>query len=97
MVPSNRAPYVELRSAGFQTCCIADFQIGSPHDVVRVAGLETGDTSDLEVCATGTPRACFLRGSVFALLHLAAVNGVAAQELFDAQQLIVFGDAIGAA
>jgi hypothetical protein len=41
-----------LRSAGFQTCCIADFQIGKRFDVVRSAGLETGDTADLEVRAT---------------------------------------------
>jgi hypothetical protein len=39
------------RSAGFQTCCIADFQIGRSSDVVRVAGLETGDTAGLETCA----------------------------------------------
>jgi len=36
-----------FRSAGFQTCCIADFQIGGSCDVVRCAGLETGDTADL--------------------------------------------------
>ncbi len=36
-------------SAGFQTCCIADFQIGKSRDVVRP---ETRDTADLEVCAT---------------------------------------------
>jgi hypothetical protein len=40
------------RSAGFQTCCIADFQIGWAFDVVRRAGLETGDTADLEVGAS---------------------------------------------
>jgi hypothetical protein len=39
-------------TAGFQTCCIADFQIGQPYDVVPLAGLETCDTADLEVCAT---------------------------------------------
>ncbi len=32
------------RSAGFQTCCIADFQIGKSYDVARPAGLETRDT-----------------------------------------------------
>jgi 5-methyltetrahydrofolate--homocysteine methyltransferase len=42
------------RSAGFQTCCIADFQFGSASGVVRSAGLETRDTADLEVCATLT-------------------------------------------
>jgi hypothetical protein len=40
------------RSAGFPTCCIADFQIGSACSVGRRAGLETRDTADLEVCAT---------------------------------------------
>jgi hypothetical protein len=50
------------RSAGFQTCFIADFQVGGARVVVRPAGLETrppsavlrrtGDTADLEVCAT---------------------------------------------
>jgi hypothetical protein len=39
-----------LRSAGFQTCCIADFQAGSP--ALWPAGLDTRDTADLEVCAT---------------------------------------------
>jgi hypothetical protein len=37
-------------SAGFQTCCIADFQVGRTRDAA--AGLETRDTADLEVCAT---------------------------------------------
>src|SRR5437899_216998 len=40
------------RSAGFQTCCVADFQVGRPHFVSRHAGLETRDPADLEVCAT---------------------------------------------
>jgi hypothetical protein len=35
--------------AGFQTCCIADFQVGSA--ALRPAGLETRDTADLEVNA----------------------------------------------
>jgi hypothetical protein len=39
-----------LRGAGFQTCCIADFQVGLA--ALRPAGLETRDTADLEVCAT---------------------------------------------
>ena len=39
-------------SAGFQTCCVADFQIGVAYEVARSAGLETRDTADLEVCAT---------------------------------------------
>ena len=41
-----------IRSAGFQTCCIADFQIGSASVALRSAGLATRDTADLEVCAT---------------------------------------------
>jgi hypothetical protein len=41
-----------VRSAGFQTCCVADFQIGGLCDDMRFAGLETRDTADLEVCAT---------------------------------------------
>jgi hypothetical protein len=39
------------RSAGFQTCCIADFQIGESCDVMRRTGLEAGDAPDSE-----TPR-----------------------------------------
>src|SRR5437016_11162174 len=39
-------------SAGFQTCRVADFQIGGRVNGVRSAGLETRDTADLEVCAT---------------------------------------------
>ena len=41
-----------LGSAGFQTCCIADFQIGTACVSDRSASLETRDTADLEVCAT---------------------------------------------
>src|ERR1019366_10313248 len=43
---------VPTRSAGFQTCCIADFQVGRVLENARPAGLETRDTADLEVCAT---------------------------------------------
>jgi len=39
-----------LRSAGFQTGCIAGFQAGSP--ALCPSGLVTRDTADLEVCAT---------------------------------------------
>src|SRR5580658_7396606 len=39
-----------LCGAGFQTCCVADFQVGSA--ALRPAGLETRATADLEVCAT---------------------------------------------
>ena len=43
---------IRERSAGFQTCCVADFQIGGAGEFVSGAGLETRDTADLEVCAT---------------------------------------------
>src|SRR5664280_2256457 len=46
------APHEPLGSAGFQTCRIADFQVGSTQDVAPAAGLEIRDTADLEVCAT---------------------------------------------
>ena len=46
-----QAPH-EVRSAGFRTWSIAGFQIGGPAEVMRPPGLETGDTADLEVCAT---------------------------------------------
>jgi hypothetical protein len=39
-----------LHGAGFQTCCVADFQVGIT--ALPPAGLETRDTADLEVCAT---------------------------------------------
>jgi hypothetical protein len=61
-----------LCSAGFQTCCIADFQVGRTPAVVPSAGLETRDTADLEVCATGVaapPRGVFTIISFPALLH----------------------------
>jgi hypothetical protein len=47
------------RSVGFQTCRIADFQIGSarklqrPLSISGYANLEIRDTADLEVGATG--------------------------------------------
>lgn len=46
------------RSAGFETCCLADFKIGdawnmrNAFEYFRRAGLETCGTADLEVCAT---------------------------------------------
>ena len=40
------------RSAGFQTCRVADFQVGRANDVAWSAGLETRDTADLEIGAT---------------------------------------------
>jgi hypothetical protein len=48
-----KATTASLCSAGFQTCCIADFQVGRTSAIVQSAGLETRDTADLEVCATG--------------------------------------------
>src|ERR1035438_8431256 len=48
----SSVPYSDpaKRSADFQVCRIADFQVGWAAD--RLAGLETRDTADLEVCAT---------------------------------------------
>ena len=43
---------VQLRSAGFQTCCVADFQVGNAVQFGWPADLEIRDTADLEVCAT---------------------------------------------
>jgi hypothetical protein len=40
-------------SHGFQTCCVADFQIGGTAFAGLPAGWEARDTADLEVCATG--------------------------------------------
>jgi len=51
-------PDTQACSAGFQTCCIADFQVGKTLEITRFAGLETRDTADLEVCATGTGSKC---------------------------------------
>ena len=50
------------RSAGFQTCRVADFPIGGA--LLRFAGLETRDTADLEVCATevAAPLRCVFWG-----------------------------------
>jgi hypothetical protein len=45
------------RSAGFPTCCVADFQIGWARDSGRPAGLEICDTADSEVCATSVAAA----------------------------------------
>ena len=39
--PSQTARNLPRRSAGFQTCCIADFQIGRPDDVVPPVDLDT--------------------------------------------------------
>jgi hypothetical protein len=47
-----------FRSAGFQTCCIADFPIGAAWEVRKAQvsstarRLEARDTADWEVCAT---------------------------------------------
>jgi hypothetical protein len=53
------------RSAGFQTCCIADFQVGNALRITQFAGLETRDTEDLEACATVAVTRCApVRGGV---------------------------------
>ena len=46
------------RSAGFQTCCIADFQVGKASNFVRLAGLETRDTAQRGDAATKGARLC---------------------------------------
>jgi hypothetical protein len=50
-------PAAPARGAGFQTCRIADFQVGKALEITRFAGFETRDTADLEVCATKSSRA----------------------------------------
>ena len=40
-------------SAGFPTCCIAHFQVGGEGAFARLAGWETRDTADLEICVMG--------------------------------------------
>ena len=40
------------RSAGFQTCGIADFQVGRACEFGQRAGLKTRDTAGLEARAT---------------------------------------------
>jgi hypothetical protein len=57
ILPPNR-PDAPARSAGFQTCCIADFPVGKALEITQFAGLETRDTADLEVCATGVVSSC---------------------------------------
>src|SRR5881628_3612364 len=41
-------------SAGFQTCCLADFQIRKRPDKGRSADWEVGDTAGLETCVTSS-------------------------------------------
>ena len=43
------------RSADFQVCCIADFQIRRRNNIGRPADLEVGDTAGLETGATFAP------------------------------------------
>jgi len=58
-----------VRSAGFPTCCIADFLIGKLSDVAGSAGLETRDTAELEVCATADDGAGALQNAVVLSLN----------------------------
>jgi hypothetical protein len=44
------------RSAGFQTCRVADFPIGKSCNPAVAAGLEARDTAELKVCATSQAR-----------------------------------------
>jgi hypothetical protein len=66
------AKIAATRSAGFQTCRIADFRIGWAAEIVRRAGLETRDTADLEVCATAGAVPFAISNFVFmvSFLHL---------------------------
>src|SRR5205823_3784242 len=41
-------------SAGFQTCCLADFQIRKRPNKGRSADWEVGDTAGLETCVTSS-------------------------------------------
>jgi len=59
MNPKRNSPIAHARSAGRQSCLIADFKVGARHDRTCGAGLETRDTADLEVCVTN--RRDFLR------------------------------------
>jgi hypothetical protein len=59
----TKRPDVPARSAGFQTCCIADFQVGKALGIREFTGLETRDTADLEVCATVVVSGCVFRNS----------------------------------
>jgi hypothetical protein len=56
-------------SAGFQTCRIADFQVGKVLGITQFAGLETRDTADLEVCATVVVYGCALLTSAPTILN----------------------------
>jgi hypothetical protein len=59
--PVGPAPYTHfLRSAGFQTCCAADFQVGGT--ALRAAGLETCGTAGLETCGTAGLETCGTAG-----------------------------------
>ena len=86
--PANKSRAAE-RSAGFQTCGIADFQIGGAFDVVRSADLEIRATVGLEVRATADCKSALRRRSggftlaevLAALLFMAIVIPVAMQGL----------------
>jgi len=59
---------VPARSAGFQTCCIADFQVGRVLENARPTGLETRDSADLEVgAAVGRARCAAATAQIFSL------------------------------
>jgi hypothetical protein len=71
----RKSAFIEAfsRSADFQVCCTADFQIGAPRKVIAGAGLEARDTADLEVCVTKPnlrlPRAAAFSQIDFKLIH----------------------------
>jgi len=73
---------VPARSAGFQTCCIADFQVGRVLENARPTGLETRDSADLEVCAAvsrAMRRRC--NGTNYFLELFATTDGVSARQM----------------
>ncbi len=94
--PPDGAP---ARSAGFPTCCIADFQVGSGWGFGWLAGWETRDTADLEVCATtdGTPAGPSLNLQPSTLNLLLAVRGGLRPEVEADGRAVRFVDAQGVA
>src|SRR6266516_2455820 len=57
-------------SAGFQTCCLADFQIRKRPDKGRSADWEVGDTAGLETCVTSS----YLRPAALSSKHEQALD-----------------------
>jgi NADH-quinone oxidoreductase subunit F len=62
-------------SAGFQTCGIADSQIGKLGQGGRPAGLETRDTADLEVSATSPSGARIEKQTIISAIEQSGLRG----------------------